>query len=178
MALQRPTVVKVVRSLAGCLVALLVTACTGGGGGVPTPSYPGQPVQGCTHGPGRAGQDAALIPSRPNRLTICSAATTVPGHAGPGHTRDSFTAGQFDDLLAVLRSGHLQSPKVTSCDGGGEARTYTLVFGYPTGPDLSIDVGPDCHPSITNGSVATDNWHDVMAAINQMIGVRCSALIC
>src|SRR4051812_1416668 len=130
------------------------------------------------HGPGRAGQDAALIPSKPATLTICSAATTVPGHAGPAHTNDAFTAGQFDDLLAVLRSGHLQPAKITSCDGGGEARTYTLVFGYATGPDLSIDVGPDCHPSITNGSVATDNWHEVMVAIDQIIGVRCSALIC
>jgi hypothetical protein len=170
--------VSIVRSLAACLVALLVAACTSGGGGVPTPSYPGQPVDGCTHGTGRAGQDAALIPSKPTTLTICSAATTVPGHAGPAHTHDSFTAGQFDDLLTVLRSGHLQAPKITSCDGGGEARTYTLVYGYATGPDLSIDVGPDCHPSITNGSVATDNTHDVMVAIDQMIGVRCSALIC
>jgi hypothetical protein len=41
-----------------------------------------------------------------------------------------------------------------------------------------VDVGPDCHPSITNGSVATDNTHDVMVAIDEMIGIRCSALIC
>jgi hypothetical protein len=102
----------------------------------------------------------------------------VPGHAGPAHTHDAFTAGQFDHLLAVLRSGHLQPTTITTCDGGGEARTYTLVFGYRTGPDVSVDVGPDCHPSITNGSVATDNTHAVMVAINQMIGVPCSALIC
>lgn len=102
----------------------------------------------------------------------------MPGRAGPAHTQDSFTAGQFDDLLAVLRSARLEPPKITSCDAGGEARSYTLVFGYSTGPDLSIDVGPDSHPSITNGSVATDNWHEVMVAINQMIGVRCAALIC
>src|SRR5690242_15169894 len=110
---------SIVRLLAACLSALLMAACTSGGGiaptrSAPTPSYPDQPVKGCMHGPGRAGQDAALIPSKPTTLTICSAATTVPGHAGPAHTRDSFTAGQFDDLLAVLSSGHLQPPKITS----------------------------------------------------------------
>ena len=100
----------------------------------------------------------------------------MPGDAGPAHTRDSFTAGQFDHLLVVLGRGRDESPKIMSCDGGGEARTYTLMFGYRSGPDVTIDVGPDCHPSITNGSVVTDNTHAVMVAIDQMIGVRCSEL--
>jgi hypothetical protein len=101
----------------------------------------------------------------------------VPGHAGLAHTRDSFTAGQFDHLLAILGRGRHESRKITSCDGGGEARTYTLMFGYRSGPSVTIDVAPDCHPSITNGSVATDNTHAVMVAIDQMIGVR-SELTC
>lgn len=144
----------------------------------PTPTFFGPPVAGCTHGPGRAGQDIALVPPEPISVTICSAVPAVRGNAGPAHTHDSFSAGQFDHLLAVLRRGDLRSPKITSCDAGGLARTYTLVFTYRTGPDVSIDVGPDCHPSVTNGSVATDNTGAVMVAIDRLIGVGCSKLIC
>lgn len=169
---------RLVWSAAACLATMLVAGCTSAGSETPHPSFVGEPVQGCTHSRGRTGQDTELIPSRPVSLTICSAATTVPDHAGPAHTRDSFKAGQFDHLLVVLGRGRQESPKITSCDGGGDARTYTLVFGYRTGPDVTIDVGPDCHPSITNGSVATDNTDAVMVAIDRLIGVRCSDLIC
>jgi hypothetical protein len=135
-------------------------------------------VGDCHHGAGRPGDTNSLVPPKPTTLTICSLDPGVLANSRSVHTRNRFTAGQFDAVLAALGEGVPQSPKVHVCDAGGMARTYTLDFGYRDGPDVSVDIGPDCHPSITNGLITTDNWQDVMKAVNQLIGVRCSNLIC
>lgn len=52
------------------------------------------------------------------------------------------------------------------------------MFTYNSGPVVSVDIGPDCHPSNTNGTIATDDTHPVVVAVNDLIGIDCSNLIC
>jgi hypothetical protein len=135
-------------------------------------------MRGCHHEPGRPGDTISLVPSTPTNLTICSFEPDDAAKSRPIYTRDRFTGGRLDQVLVALRAGTPKSPKIKVCDLGGMARTYTLDFGYQRGPGVSMDIGPDCHPSITNGYIKTDNWQTVINAIDPLIGVRCSSLLC
>ena len=167
----------------GLALLLMINACTGssqpsGSSSAPKVSYNASPIAGCRHGAGRPGQDKALVPAEPTTVRVCSARSSVPGHGGPVHTVNTITGTALRRLVGVLNAGKLGPTKVTTCDGGGVARTYTLDFAYRRGPDVAIDVGPDCHPSVSNGSIASDNTHEVMVVIDNLIGVTCSNLVC
>jgi hypothetical protein len=180
----RPSGMSVARVAGACIaLILLIGGCTGdrkptASPTAPAVSYQAPPIAGCHHSTGRSGQNRAMVPGKPTSLTVCSARSPVPGEAGPKHTFNTVTGAALAHLVGVLDAGHLRPTTITSCDAGGLARTYTLDFTYADGPDVAVDVGPDCHPSISNGTVATDNTHDVMVAIDALIGVTCSELIC
>jgi hypothetical protein len=107
-----------------------------------------------------------MVPPGAIALTICS----TQFNRKPSLTRDTIKAN-FAPVVAALNAGSRQLPKFT-CDGGGLARQYDLVFHYADGPDVTVAVGPDCQPSITNGRILANNTDDVVAVINRLIRLR------
>lgn len=110
-----------------------------------------------------------MVPPSPFSVTICTSRYGPFAPNGPEPIRDVVHSG-FADLLAALnartRAAH------PGCDGGGLARDYTLVFHYKRGADVTIEINPDCQPSITNGILQSDNAEHVSAEINKLIGLR------
>jgi hypothetical protein len=134
-----------------------------------SPSYQDSPQGVCRHSGGRPGQQRHMVPPTPVSVSVCSSREGPIEPIGPRHTHDTYTNG-FAGLLAALnRRRPTEHP---SCDGGGLARDFTLVFHYRTGADVSVEINPDCHPSVTNGTLQSDDVAAVVAQISRLTGLR------
>ena len=111
-----------------------------------------------------------MVPPTPTSVVICSERLGPITPIGPRRTRHTYV-GQLGDLVAALNAGQHEPPKFV-CNAGGLAREYTLDFHYASGPGVAVDIGPDCQPSITNGSFFTNNTDTVLAAITRLTGLR------
>ena len=146
-------------------VCTALSACTQGSAETAA-SSDALAATGCD-GIGRIVYPGRMVPGNPTSVTICSeASAALP--VRPRQTKHTLSSG-FDHLIDVLNAGRVGR---SYCDGGGLARTYTLEFHYVSGPDVAIDVTPDCHPSITNGAAKADNVHDVVTEVDNLIGLR------
>ena len=99
--------------------------------------------------PYRPGADTTLVPGKPIGLTICQ-------HLGSARHP---TVTQVGDPSAIVAALDALTTKPMS--NGCHARfpgalpalgTYELDFRYATGPDVVVNVLPQCRPSVNNGT--------------------------
>lgn len=95
----------------------------------------------CRGGPGRAGQERALVPDGWTALVVCEqdAARGV----------DPSWAAQVAGLLGEVAT----RPDTGGCSGEAGAERQ-LVFRYAAGPDVVVTWLPGCEPSLMNGSLS------------------------
>ena len=120
----------------------------------------------------RPGADSTLVPGTPNALTICQYPAGTPQ---PTITTTSDT-GAIVSALNALPTSPL------AFDNGCRARfrgampargTYELHFHYSSGPDVVVNVLPECRPSVNNStSLQADGPTTVLALLSSMIDAR------
>jgi hypothetical protein len=118
------------------------------------------PASYCLHTPPtHAGTDARLVPATPYAVTICA---NVP--AEPAKTVTDIT-----DLVHAL-DALPTSPAGNGCQARGPnalpaVGTFELHFHYQSGPDVLVNVLPQCRPSINNHRLQADSSTTVVPLI-------------
>ncbi len=124
----------------------------------PSPPAPTQtatlsaPDSYCLHTPPpRTGTDTNLVPGTPTALTICP----------NGPTRPATTITDISALVHAL-DALPTSPAANGCQARGASAlpalgTYELHFHYQSGPDVLVNVLPQCRPSINNLKLQADS---------------------
>jgi hypothetical protein len=120
--------------------------------------WPARPVVACNktfQDSGRLGEDTAMVPAGTTSLTICTA----------GKTR-SFSSGYqaVADALNRLPT----RPSTGMCSPSPESM-YQLLFSYPEGPLVSIDIGIGCYPEVDGLDLQSYRASSVMPIIQQLL---------
>lgn len=118
----------------------------------------------------RPGLKTTLVPGSPTAVTICQ----YPG----GHP-SSWVTTDIGSLVAALNA---LPTRPTTPDDGCEAKypgalpargTYELHFHYATGPDVVVNVLPECRPSVDNStSLAATDAASVVTVLQQLAPAR------
>jgi hypothetical protein len=119
----------------------------------------------------RQGADTTLVPGRPSTLTICQ----YPKGPKPAAMTTTDTGALVEALNALpatpmpVHAGcHPRYPGALPARG-----TYELHFRYDAGPDVLVNVLPECRPSINNTtSLEADDPATVLAVLNHLTGPR------
>jgi hypothetical protein len=136
-----------------CLVVVAIALFTrhhphGSTSAITPPSPPG-PTTCVETAPFRQGADTSLVPGKPVGLTICQYL---------GRARRP-TVTQVADPSAIVAA--LDALPTTPISNGCHARfpgalpalgTYELDFRYAAGPDIVVNVLPQCRPSVNNST--------------------------
>jgi hypothetical protein len=116
----------------------------------------------------RQGSDSTLVPGSPSSLTICQYAN--------GPTPTITTTTDTGALVAALRALSTNAvPTQPGCrsryPGALPARgTYELLFHYPAGPDVVVNVLPECRPSINNStSLQVDDAATIVTILQRLV---------
>jgi hypothetical protein len=108
---------------------------------------PGSPSCGAV-GFGRLGQQRSLVPGRPGSLSICYVKPGARSH----ETEVSVSHARLVHLRGLLnRESTFTS--TNSCHESGSPVFFSLIFGYNTGPPVTVSVAHGCVPAINNGSL-------------------------
>lgn len=125
----------------------------------PTPTL-SAPDSYCLHTPPpRTGTDTSLVPATPTALTI------YPN----GPTRPAKTITDISALVQAL-DALPTNPAANGCQARGASAlpavgTYELHFHYLSGPDVLVNVLPQCRPSINNRRLQADSSTTVIPLI-------------
>lgn len=125
----------------------------------PTPTLRA-PDSYCLHTPPpRTGTDTNLVPATPTALTICPNGPTQP-------------AKTITDISALVQALDAlpTNPAANGCQARGPnalpaVGTYELHFHYQSGPDVLVNVIPQCRPSINNKRLQADSSTTVIPLI-------------
>ena len=116
-------------------------------------------------GPGRVGQDAAMVPAAPTSVLICKG---IYLGTKTEYSSASVTSG-FDDLVNALNAP-ATTPSTLICHGtGNQSVHYELIFRYAVGTAVHVRVDPHCDPSIDNTSLQAVDSTAVVAVIEQLL---------
>lgn len=126
--------------------------------------WPAAPTAPCTGDAGRLGDEHALVPGKPIRLTICS----TNGGGALASTED------IADIVAALN--HLAVAPDTLAAGctaePGASAIYDLRFGYRSGPDAEVMVVPHCRPEVFNAKLGAQGGTTIVGEIHRLLGKR------
>ncbi|HEV2451910.1 MAG TPA: hypothetical protein VGS62_08280 [Streptosporangiaceae bacterium] len=121
--------------------------------------WPARRPATCTgpgQGTGRFGQDAAMVPPGSISLTICPQGARI------------LTSG-YQALTSALNALPTR-PSTHSCSGGpGHGPSYQLLFSYPQGPPVEVDIAANCHPAIDNYSLQSSTAHTIVPIIQHLL---------
>jgi hypothetical protein len=106
-------------------------------------------------GGGRSGQETVMVPPGSTSLLICPAGRMV--QAGYGR------------LVAALNSPPTSVSTRQCSERGSSRREYRLVFSYPEGPPVLVDVMAGCYPQIDNMSLQAYSAHTVIPIIERLL---------
>jgi hypothetical protein len=114
----------------------------------------------------RQGADRNLVPATPSSLTICQ----YPRGSQSVVTTTTDT-GALVSALNALPTTPIQTGCRPRYPGALPARgTYELHFHYNTGPDVVVNVGPECRPSINNSTnLQADNAGTIVAILQDLV---------
>jgi hypothetical protein len=109
---------------------------------------------------GRLGQDTTMVPAGSTSLTICAAKTHI-----------TVTSG-YQTLVRTLN--RLPARVSTrSCSGSpGPGSFYQLLFSYPEGPLVAVDIAVGCHPEIDNLDRQSASASSVLPLVQQLLKAR------
>ena len=107
---------------------------------------------------GRFGQESRMVPAGATSVTLCQTS------AAPPKPRVTEKAG-FSPFVAALNA----LPTHNGGSGGECSKSppifYRLIFRYPQGPAVIVDVSPGCRPAVGNNSLASDQQGDVVTLV-------------
>jgi hypothetical protein len=109
---------------------------------------------------GRLGQDTAMVPAGATSLTICAPAA-----------HRTVTSG-YQALVRALDRLPTRTSTRTCSGSPGPNSFYQLLFSYPKGPPVSVDVAVGCHPAINNDSLQAASASTVMPIIQQLLKAK------
>jgi hypothetical protein len=111
-----------------------------------TGRWPGLPPTTCGGGgPGRAGQEAALLPDGWTALTSCR-------RSPDGAVADVVLSEDDAQQVAELLGRAELAPGSGGC-GGGDGYVYSALAEYPEGNPVAVDLNVGCEPPLRNGSL-------------------------
>jgi hypothetical protein len=109
---------------------------------------------------GRLGQGTAMVPPGPASLTICT------------HRTRTLTSG-YQTLVAALNSLPTRLSTASCSPGPGPAGPgYQLLFTYPRGPAVDVDITPRCHPEIDNLSLQSASATTILPIIRHLLNPK------
>ena len=107
---------------------------------------------------GRLGEDAAMVPTGTTSLTICTS----------GKSR-TFTSGYQALIRALDRLPTLPSTGMCSPSPATSASMYQLLFSYPEGPLVSVDIAVGCYPEVGNLDLQSHSASSVLPLLRQLL---------
>jgi len=122
--------------------------------------WPPRPVASCKGritDDGRLGQETAMVPAGSTTLVICNA-----------HLSRVIRAG-YGPLVTALNSLPT-SLSTRGCSQRGPSRLhYQLLFAYPKGPPVVVDVMKGCFPEIDNFSLQSGSANRIFPIIGRLV---------
>jgi hypothetical protein len=127
-------------------------------------TWPAAPTAPCRSDAGRLGDEHALVPGTPIRMTICST------NGGGALVSTDHIAG----IVAVLNRLAVAPDSVAGgCNTEpGASAIYDLRFGYRSGPDAEVMVVPHCSPEVFNAKIGAQDGSTVLVDIHRLLGKR------
>jgi hypothetical protein len=110
---------------------------------------------------GRLGEDVAMVPAGATSLTICT--------SGKART---FTSGYQAVVGALNRLPTRPSTGMCSPSPESSASMYQLLFSYPEGPLVSIDIAIGCYPEIGGLDLQSYRASSVLPIIQQLLRAK------
>lgn len=105
---------------------------------------------------GRLGQNAVMVPQGSTSLTICTpAARTI-------------TSG-YQALTSALNSLPARASTHSCVGAPGPASIYQLLFSYPQGPPVQVEISDGCQPAIDNGSLQSPSARTIVPIIRHLL---------
>jgi hypothetical protein len=109
---------------------------------------------------GRLGQDTALVPAGSTSLIICAP-----------RAHRTITSGYQALVRALDRLPTRASTRSCSGSPGPEA-FYRLLFSYPEGPAISVNIAVGCPPEIDNLDLQSASADSIMPLVQQLLKAR------
>jgi hypothetical protein len=126
--------------------------------------WPGRPAPACNKSfqdIGRLGEDKAMVPAGATSVTICT--------SGKGRT---FTSGYQAVVRALNRLPTEPSTGMCSPSPPTSAAMYQLLFSYPEGPLVSVEIAVGCYPEVSGGDFQSNRASSVMPVIQQLLKAK------
>ncbi|HEV2886915.1 MAG TPA: hypothetical protein VGX49_08395 [Jatrophihabitans sp.] len=130
---------------------------------------PPTPSSACAStGTGRYGQQTSLVPEGATAVSICQ-----PTATDGGSSQRTIHSG-FSTLIAALNQlpTHTTTNSCQEQANPGTGDIYNLLFSYPTGPPVLVNVFENCLPAIHNGNLQADNATDVLPLVLDLLRSR------
>jgi hypothetical protein len=109
---------------------------------------------------GRLGQNTTMVPAGSSSLTICAPMAQITVTSGY-----QTLVRTLNRLPARVSSG--------SCSGSpGPGSYYRLLFSYPEGPLVAVDIAVGCHPEIDNLDLQSASASSVLPLVQQLLKAR------
>ncbi len=111
---------------------------------------------------GRLGQDTVMVPAGSTSLTIC------------GSKNRTLTSG-YQGLITALNElpTRVSSRRCSASAGGpgsyGATENYRLLFSYPQGPQVLVNIFGGCVPPIDNLSLQANNASSIVPILQQLL---------
>jgi hypothetical protein len=112
---------------------------------------------------GRLGDDRTVAPDGDPEVTVCR--NTAAG--APAET--ALTSQQSRRVVAALRGLAVRTTSGTCVAGDDRdhSRDFRLVLRYPAGPDVVVNVSPDCDPQLMGGGLESVEAAAVVDLVEQ-----------
>jgi len=120
--------------------------------------WPNRPRPSCKFWEtGRLGQERAMVPAGVTSLLICTA-----------HRVRMITSGY--QPLVVRLNGLPKRPSIGGCSNTGRRGPYyRLLFSYPNGPPVWVDINVGCYPEIDNFSLQSNSASSVLPILSRLL---------
>ena len=111
---------------------------------------------------GRLGDDQSLAPEGAPKVTVCRLA------ADAAYLDTPLDAVQSGQVVAELR-GLTTEPTGHTCQGSGKVSPsrFMLLLTYGSGPQVRIQVDPECAPQLLGGSLQADDASSLVRLVEQ-----------
>ena len=118
---------------------------------------------------GRLGQQSSMVPGHPISVSVRDAGAADCGEAT--QRTETSVVERFTSALGALRTNPITGS--TACKQDKQEFTdYILLFGYPEGPPVNVDVNPGCRPAIDNGNLQANDPTTLVPLIQELLHPR------
>jgi hypothetical protein len=109
---------------------------------------------------GRLGQNTTMVPAGSTSLTICAPKAHI-----------TVTSG-YQSLVRTLNRLPARVSTLSCSGSPGPGSYYRLLFSYPEGPLVAVDIAVGCHPEIDNLDLQSASASSVLPLVQQLLKAR------